>query len=415
MMFGSFFGLLIGRQFSLHQSLMLQDTLSHRTIGQVRQMVRFIVVATFVLEALGAALLYPMWPESVGGPWMRVYYSAFHAISAFCNAGFALHADSLIPYRHCWGVYVGIMPLIVVGGLGFPVLADLSAYARSRVRRRPLSRLRRPDDTTFLLGWSDAPVASGATVVMPRKHRLSLHTKAALTTSAILVAGGALLLLVSESAQRRSPEQKRQLTARAETGAVPPAMMDLPLAERALAALFQSVTARTAGFNTIALDVDSFSSAGHFVLCILMFVGGSPGSTAGGIKTITAFVIIMAVVSTLRGRDNVEAFRRAIPVVVLRRASVVLICMLALVCASTLLLSLTERVPLLEVLFESVSASGTVGLSTGLTARLTVLGKVIIMLTMFSGRLGPLTLLLAVTGGEAPARFDYPRESVVIG
>ncbi len=197
---------------------------------------------------------------------------------------------------------------------------------------------------------------------------------------------------------------------------MPPAMADLPAGERAAAALFQSVTTRTAGFNTVALDPESFSSAGAFLTVLLMFIGGSPASTAGGVKTVSIAVLVLGVYSTLRGRANVEGFHRTIPWAAVRRAAVVVIVMFALVSLVTLLLCVTERGErLTSVFFESVSACGTVGLSTGLTPRLTTAGRMVIMLAMFAGRIGPLTLLGALGGQVSPVRYEYPEEQVVIG
>ena len=186
--------------------------------------------------------------------------------------------------------------------------------------------------------------------------------------------------------------------------------------ERALAALFQSVTTRTAGFHTVRIDQDALSPASHFLMCILMFVGGSPGSAAGGVKTVTITVLLLAVVTTLRRRERVEAFSRTIGVELLRRAATLVILMWSAISAFTLILCYTERGTLLEVLFEVVSACGTVGLTSGdLTARLTEIGQAVIILAMFVGRLGPLTLLIALAGRMHSAQYEYPEEPVIIG
>jgi trk system potassium uptake protein TrkH len=229
------------------------------------------------------------------------------------------------------------------------------------------------------------------------------------------VLGGALLLFATESVDRRSSEERRQSDARRDDSSTAWAGARLPHGERAAAALFQSVSARSTGFRTVRLDAESFSSAGQLVLWSLMFIGGAPGSTAGGVKTVTVFAVVVAAVGALRGRRAVTAFGRTIPPDVLWRAGLVMLGMLGLMALTALLLSLTEHAPLPQLIFESVSAANSAGLSTGLTPRLTVTGKIIIMLSMFSGRLGPLILALAATGGAAPARGDYPEESVVIG
>ncbi|MCK4659103.1 MAG: hypothetical protein KAV82_06230 [Phycisphaerae bacterium] len=399
MIFGGLFGILLRRQLSLRQSLALQDAMSHQTLGQVREMVKFVVVVTLVCEFVGAVVLYTMWPVSMGQSPERVFYSVFHAVSAFCNAGFSLQSDSLVAYRGAWQVYMGIMPLIVVGGLGFPVLHDL--YHVLRLRLTP-ARLWRETDA----------------IVLPRGrlrgtfHPFSLHTKLVLVSTVVLIVLPALGFFVFESLHRWGGDHRPPEVA----ALMSPAMGDLTPGERAAAAIFQSVTTRTAGFNTVGLDPDSFSTAGAFLAILLMFIGGSPASTAGGVKTVAIAIIALSVYSTLRGRANVEGFKRTIPPSVIQRAGVVVLLMFTLVGVVTLLLCLTERgESLLAVLFESVSACGTVGLSTGLTPRLTIAGRVIIMLGMFAGRIGPLTLLVALAGKVTPARYEYPHEQPLIG
>lgn len=393
MMFSSVFGLLAGKQLSLKQSLILQDALSHRTVGQIGSMIRFILVSTFLFELIGALLLYPMYRDRPDAAFCAV----FHAISAFCNAGFSLHTHNLVEYAGSWSVYVSIMPLIVLGGLGFPVLSDLWGWVTHRweVRRAPAMQ-----------GMA-RPVARRSL----RPYRLRLHTKLVLTTTLLLIVVPAAMLFLLESKEWRSRRQREQ--ALADPSRV--AMVDRSAPPRALAALFQSVTARTAGFNTVPMDVASMSGASHFLICVLMFVGGSPGSTAGGVKTAAAAVLVLGVWNTLRNRSRVEAFGRSIPDQAVGRAAAVVVVMFLLVTAIVLVLLFTEASSLHEVLFESVSAFGTVGLSTGLTERLTVAGRLTIMLAMFAGRLGPLTVLIALAGETAAARYEYPMEDVAIG
>ncbi len=399
MIFGGMFGILAGRQLSLRESLALRDATSHQTLGEVRKMVVFVMVCTFGCELVGAALLYPMWKAEVGPATERIFYSLFHAVAAFCNAGFALPRDNLVPYRGAWQVYASIMPLIVIGGLGFPVLFDLYRALRSRLARSSGS------------GATDALVVPRSRV-RGRSHPLSLHTKLVLVSTAVLIVGGALGLFLFESrdwrGERRLPPE---VAAR-----MPPAMVDLPPAARAAAALFQSVTPRTAGFNVVGLDPGSFSTAGAFLTMLLMFIGGSPAGTAGGVKTVSVATLFLGAYAVLRGRTNVEGFRRTIPLAAVRRAGMVVALLFTFICLMTLLLCVTERgESLLEIQFELVSACGTVGLSTGLTTRLTVAGRFLIMLAMFVGRVGPVTLLVALTGRASPARYDYPEEQPVIG
>lgn len=382
MVFGSVFGVMLRRQLSLRESLLLQDVYSHQTIGEIGKLVKFICIATLVIEGVGAVMLYDLWPAEISDPATRWFYSAFHAVSAFCNAGFTLSTDSLISYRHAWPIYAVIMPTIVLGGLGFPVLAELGRLCFDRARR--VIRRRADIRTTIA--------------------RLSLHSKLVLLMSAMLIVLPAgLIFLFESSAQSGSVSSPDS------------AMHSMPWAERLLAALFQSVTSRTAGFNTASLAVDDLSNPSLFLLCILMFVGGSPASTAGGVKTVAIVLLILGTISTLRQREHVEAFKRRIPNHAIRQAAVLVTVMFSLVSLVVLVLSYTESASLAEVLFEAVSACGTVGLSTGLTAHLTTPGKVVIMLAMFAGRLGPLTLLIALAGRQRTTAYDYPVEHITIG
>jgi trk system potassium uptake protein TrkH len=401
MIFGGVFGVLLGRQITLRESAVLQDAVSKGTIGHISSLVKFICVATFLLEAVGAVSMYSMWEPELAEPSTRWFYSIFHSVSAFCNAGFALRTDSLIGYRTRWQVYGVFMPLIVIGGLGFPAIHDICVVSANRFR---YWWARRRHDPTH----SRRPAR-------PQRMRLSLHSRIVLAGSAMLIVGGAGLLYLAEtptffSTRHAPPAEGARLNLRSEES-----MVGMEPVERAAGALFQSVTARTAGFNTVRTDPESMSPGSHFILCVLMFIGGSPASTAGGVKTVAMAVLLLAVVAALRRRQNVEAFSRTIPPAILIRAAVLVIGLFSLVTLVTLVLALTENATLREVLFESVSACGTVGLTTGLTPRLTGAGKVMIMLAMVAGRLGPLTLLIAVAGRTQPVRYEYPQEHVVIG
>lgn len=384
MIFGSVFGMLAGRQLSLKQSLVLQDALSYRTLGQLRTMILFIVLFTVTAETVGALLLYPMWHElpSAGDRW---FHSVFHAVSAFCNAGFALQSDSLIGYNRSWQVYGCFMPLIVLGGLGFPVLHDLWRGAVAFVRRH----------------LAAAPGVSFE--AMPMRSRFTLHTKLVLITTAVLIVVPTIMFYLFETfGTGRGTVEPETLASGTAAG-------------RVLDALFYAVTCRTAGFNTISMTREALSPASHMLGAILMFIGGSPASTAGGVKTVALAVLLLGVWGTLRGRPSVEALGRTIPDTVVRRAAVVVTVMVGVVSIVTLLLCFTEHISLRESMFESVSACGTVGLSTGLTPELTTGGRVVIMAAMFAGRLGPLTVLIALAGQKGASRYEYPAEQVGIG
>jgi trk system potassium uptake protein TrkH len=237
------------------------------------------------------------------------------------------------------------------------------------------------------------------------RPRLTLHTKLVLVTTVALIVVSTLGFFLCESfAARIMPAPSGEST-----------MAQASVLDRLLDGFFYAVTCRTAGFNTVGMSIEDMSRASHFLGAILMFIGGSPASTAGGIKTVGLAVLILGIAATLRGRTSVEAFGRRIPEPIVRRAAVVAILMAALVCLVTLVLCFTEQTTLREAGFEAVSACGTVGLSTGLTPDLTVVGRMIIMVAMFAGRLGPLTILIALAGRTHVSRYDYPTEHVGIG
>jgi len=386
MVFGSVMGILAGRQLSLRHSLVLQDETSYHTLGEMRTLVKFIMFSTFVIEAVGVVVVYPLFSH-IPGFGDRLFHAVFHSISAFCNAGFALQSDSLVSFQRSWPTYLGIMPLIILGGLGFPVLRDLWQGVVQRFEDR--SRRRR-----------GVPFAAP-----PPKRWLSLHSRLVLVTTAVLIVAPTFLFVLFETFQ----------TGAADHSTTGRAFAELTPVNRLLNAMFLSVTCRTAGFNTVPMDSASLSPASHMLAAILMFIGGSPGSTAGGIKTSSLAVMILAVWATLRGRQHVEAFGRRISEVVVRRAGAVMVVMVALVSVGTLTLCFTEGVSLREALFETVSAAGTVGLSTGMTPDLTLWGRAVIIVTMLAGRLGPLTVLVAMAGVPHPVRYEYPKEDVVIG
>ena len=379
--FGAVFALLLGQALSLRESVAMQDLLSARTLGQISNMIVFIFLGTIFIEALGAVGMFGMWDSvpgrvtDVGQQW---FCSIFHSISAFCNAGFSLFSDSFIAYRKETPVYAVVCPLIILGGLGFGVLYNLTAIGVDGVKR------------FFMRSFSKSCRFS---MEAPKKMRL--QTKIVLSVSACLIVLGTLAVLLFEryaadGGSSRNPD--------------------------VLGALFQSITARTAGFNTV--DISSLSTSSKLVLMMLMFIGGSPGSTAGGIKTVTLAVIIITAVAALRKRWEVEVFKRSIRIVVVGRAITVTLLFVVVLFGAILVLSITENgsgFTMSEIAFEAASALGTVGLTTGITPSLTNVGKLIIISAMLIGRLGPLTLLAALTFNLKPARYNYPDEAVIVG
>jgi trk system potassium uptake protein TrkH len=373
--FGAVFALLLGQAFSLRESVAMQDLLSARTVSRIGNMIAFVFVSTILIEAVGAVCLLGMWAGGVENKW---FYSIFHSISAFCNAGFSLFSRSFIDYNRRWQVYVVICPLIILGGLGFSVLYDLVNIAVDRIKRFFKKRFNKQ-----------------YRLQMEAPKRMRLQTKIVLSVSASLIVLGALAILLFERYAAGAGNRIENTIS---------------------GALFQSITARTAGFNTV--DISALSPSSKFILILLMFVGGSPGSTAGGIKTVTLAVIVMTTIAALRKRQEVEMFRRSVRVVVVGRAVTVTLLFAAVLFSGTLALSITENsnsFTMSDIMFEAASALGTVGLTTGITSLLTTAGKLIIIAMMLIGRLGPLTLLAALTFNLKPARYNYPQEAVIVG
>jgi trk system potassium uptake protein TrkH len=412
MLFGTMLALLMGKGLSLRGSSAMGQMVSSDDVGSMKRVVLFIMAATFGLEAAGAVMFYPMFAGRLGGldlsPARAVWYSVFHSVSAFCNAGLSLCDQNMMegvrtgwsrPMREHWQVLGVMAPLIVLGGLGFPVLLDCLAYARAALRR----------GAAFLRGLS------GQAVGAP-KARLSLHSRIVLTATLVLIFGGAAGLLLVEPPNDRSrygdigrtPVYDQQTRIRRDWLRMAPG-------QKIGAAVFQSISARTAGFNTI--DLSELSNAGKLWMCWLMIIGGSPAGTAGGMKTATAALLLATIYSVMRRREEVEIFRRSIAADIVRRSVTVAALYLALVGVITLLLCVAMRTgyAFIDLFFEACSACGTVGLSTGVTPGLNVFGKMVIVAGMFVGRVGPLTLLLALGGRVRPAEYAYPRENVVIG
>lgn len=377
--FGAVIALLLGQALSLRESVAMQDLLSARTVSRIGNMIAFIFMGTILIEAVGAVSMFAMWddvPGRVSGIHQQWFCSIFHSISAFCNAGFSLFDDSFISYRDNWAMYLVICPLIVLGGLGFGVLYNLFSLAGDRIKRAYRKCFNR-----------QAGILTG----MPKTLRL--QTKLVLIVSLFLIVLGASgILLFERYAGSGSPGFGIG------------------------GALFQSITARTAGFNTV--DISAMSPSGKFVVILLMFVGGSPGSTAGGIKTVTLAVIIMTAFAALRKRSEVEMFDRSVRIVVVGRAITVILLFITVLFIAALVLSITENgngFETSDIWFETASALGTVGLTTGITASLTTAGKLIIIAVMLIGRLGPLTLLAALTFNLKPVKYNYPDEAIIVG
>lgn len=357
MSMATFFFILMGKRIGLKERLIIQESLNQLRVSGVVRLVRAILLFTFSLEAFFALILAARFYADFGFPrclWMGV----FHAVSAFNNAGFDLMGNfrSLTGYVSDPVVNLSVTTLIILGGLGFAVAMELLGYFQ-----------------------------------FPRR-RLSLHARLVLRVTFLLIAGGALVFGVLEWHNT---------------------LRDLPLQGKMLASYFQAVTPRTAGFNTV--DIGQLKPATQFFLIVLMFIGASPGSTGGGIKTATFALLVLTVWSIARGKEDVELFRRRIPHYQVYKALAVVLLSIGTVTLVALLLSITEGGSFLAILFETVSAFGTVGLSTGITPQLSPAGKLLIILTMFGGRLGPLTLVYALAQRRRKTTIRYPEEKIIVG
>lgn len=363
MTFTAFFSLVLGRDISLKGELVLRDALDVQALSRTTSLIIGILTITVLVEGMGAALLFIFWPHQFPSTGRGIFMSLFHAVSAFCNAGFSLLASNdFSVYRGAYGVNYTMIALIVIGGLGFLVIQNLLQVS---------------------------PIGS---VQNNKRPRLTVHSKIVLTMTALLIIVGAVLFFALER-----------------NGA----MANYTLGEKTTAALFQSVTSRTAGFNTV--HIGSLANPALFLLMILMFIGASPGSTGGGIKTSTIGILFASVRSILKGRINTELFRRTIPQDQVNRALAVIFIAFSVISASAFSLMIVEAQPFSDALFETISAFGTVGLSRGITPGLSTAGKIIIMITMIAGRIGPLTLALALGERVSRGEYEFPHEYVMLG
>jgi trk system potassium uptake protein TrkH len=358
MTFATFFAFLVGKRISLKERLLLQEALNNLSIEGIVRLVKRVLIFTGVIELVGGLLLTIRF--SFDMPLLKAFYfGMFHAISNFNNAGFDLMGGfrSFTGYVEDPLVTLVLCALITLGGIGFIVMNEVYEYRETR--------------------------------------RLSLHTKVVFVTSGLLVVLSTLFIFLLEF---HNPKTLQPLS---------------PLG-KFLASLFQAVTPRTAGSNT--LNIPDLTQPTLFLIIFLMFVGASPGSTGGGIKTTTFATLLGAVWSQIKGKEDVIFFKKRIVYDTIYKSLTVTLSGLFIVMTVTMLLTITERgKDFLMILFEVTSAFGTVGLSMGLTPELSPFGKVLIILTMFAGRVGPLTIAYAVTLHRKPDPFRYPKGKIMIG
>ncbi len=357
MTIAAFIQVSLGSPMSLHGRFSTATLLDTQNLRNLYAIIRSIMFITFSIETVGVLLFFPYFGGRFGSSFEALFYSIFHSVSAFCNAGFSLFADSFTSVRSNMWINFVLVLLIIIGGLGFTVLSNLFRKT-----------------------------------VHGRNERITVQTRIVILTSLVLILFGAVNIFFLE---------RRSLFASYETH------------ERVLASIFQSVTTRTAGFNTV--NIAALDAKTLFLMSILMFIGASPGSTGGGIKTTTFFTLVLSIITILRDQRFNTIFKRRIPYQVVNRAIAILVSAIGMVITGTVLLGFSEQFSFVEVYFETVSAFGTVGLSTGITPLLSDFGKIVVMITMFVGRLGPLTIVLAIRNVQSSRLVTYPEERVMVG
>ncbi|MEA4970477.1 MAG: TrkH family potassium uptake protein [Candidatus Pelethousia sp.] len=360
MTIATLFLMMARRKIGLAGRGVLTESVNAFHIGGIVRLIRRIIICIAIFEGIGAILLFIRFVPQMGVV-TGAYYAIFHSISAFCNAGFDLMGrfapyTSLIPYQSDVLVNLTIMSLIVIGGLGFVVWDDMIEHKLQYARYR-------------------------------------LHTKIVLLSTVFLIIGGAVLFYIMEKGNTLS--------------AMPPT-------DKLLASLFQSITPRTAGFNTV--ETAALTEGGTVLSMLLMLIGASPGSTGGGIKTTTITVIILATISYIRNSDDINIFHRRLEDDVVKRAYYSATIYVILSILGILFIITTQGLPVRDVSFEVLSAIGTVGLSTGITRELNALSRIIIILLMYSGRVGSLTLAMAIAARlSKKTGFRNPEEKINIG
>jgi trk system potassium uptake protein len=365
--FATFVASILRQNLGLKHQYIIQGYLSSESLSSAISLLRRIVFLTLLIEALGAVAIFFTWSPEVQFDTLgeKIYFSVFHSISAFCNAGFSIYTNGLyeVPVRSSYVLHLIIAGIIILGGLGFATLSDVFSPAAMR------ERLEKP--------WKDWRLNSKITVYM----------------AAALIGFGAVLFFLLE----------RNNT-----------LVNLNLTERLITAFFQSVTTRTAGFNTV--DFSQLEMPTLVMMMFLMFVGASPGSTGGGIKTTTFLIIAISVISTMQGSKVISLAKRTIPRELLFKAFSVITFAASYNLISIFVLTITEPdAAFIQLMFEQVSAFGTVGLSTGITADLSPAGKLMIISSMYIGRVGSTTLALAISRQVISNAYKYPETFIMVG
>jgi len=372
MTFTTFFMLLLSGGLGIKERLMLGEIFSERNLSKISSTVTRILFITFAIEAIGAIALYNFLPDSIfKNETEKIFCSIFHSISAFCNAGFSTFSNNLMDIKNNIPAILTIATLIILGGLGFIVLSE-------SIEKPFLKMLRK---IKFLRNK-----------IPPQRVVFSLHSKLAISTTAILIIFGSLFFFILEFNNSLKAE---------------------PTLGKVAHAFFQAVTPRTAGFNTI--DISKISITTTLFIMLLMWIGASPGSTGGGIKTTSFALIVLKIRSMIKGDERVEIFNKQISEESVSRAFASGLLSILLILTATFILTITEKTAnLIDIYFETVSAFGTVGLSRGITPNLTIFGKLIIITMMFIGRVGPLVFSFALFGKAEKKRYELQKENVLV-
>lgn len=358
MSFATFFALILGKKITLRERLVMQEAMNTFNIQGLVRMARYVLAFTFSVQFFGALLLSTQFVPQFGLG-KGIYFSIFHSISSFCNAGFDLfgHFNSVTGYWNNIVVLLTLSSLIIIGGIGFTVWFELYNYRGIK--------------------------------------KLSVHSKVVIVVSVALLIVGTILMFLFEMNNKKT-------------------IGDMGFGYKVLNSYFASASPRTAGMNSVSTD--DMVNASKFLTVILMFIGGSPGSTAGGLKTSTFGVIILSVISVIRGREDAQVFGRRFSKELVYKSLALLIIGMSIVILVTMILTITEPgESFINLLYEATSAFGTVGLTTGVTQRLSSVGKVVIILTMYCGRVGPMTVVLALLKNKKKQTHKYPEGRILIG
>lgn len=360
MTFSTLILLVAGKKVSIKDSIIIKEGFHYSSQKNVKSLIINIFLYALTIELAGSIFLFIHWHGKFSGL-KAVFLSVFHSISAFCNAGFSLFSDSFESFRSDTWVNLTFVFLIVLGGIGFLVLQEGKEVFSAFIKKK--------------------------------KNHISLHTKLVLSLTFCLIVIACIVFMAIEWNN---------------------SLQNFTLKEKILTSIFQVITPRTAGFNTMNLNTLSYGAV--FLLMSLMFIGASPGSTGGGIKTSTIGVILAFIRSKIKARDSVSIFCRTLPFDLITKAFTVVTLSISVIFVSSFFIFLAQPgAGMKEVFFETFSAFGTVGLSLGLTQKLSVLGKIVIIMTMYIGRIGPLTLLYAFSHKKAFGKYEYAEESVMIG